>query len=76
MGRFGGWLEAGSLGLQYSFLLTRKVIDSLDSKATEELERVLARLIDPQGRSYLRQELIDRFDFPDDRPDPEAWLDP
>jgi hypothetical protein len=72
----GGWLEAGSLGLQYSFLLTHKVIESLDSKAVEDLERTLARLIDPQGRSYFRQELIDRFDFPDDRPDPEAWLDP
>jgi hypothetical protein len=72
----GGWLEAGSLGLQYSFLLTNKIINSLDSKAIEELERGLARLIDPQGRSYFRQELIDRFDFPDDRPDPEAWLDP
>ncbi|NBC08093.1 MAG: hypothetical protein GVY26_12945 [Bacteroidetes bacterium] len=56
--------------------MTHKVIESLDSKAVEDLERTLARLIDPQGRSYFRQELIDRFDFPDDRPDPEAWLDP
>jgi len=71
-----GWLEAGSLGLQYSFLLTNQLIDRLDPEAAEELERVLARLIDPRGRSYLRTELVDRFDFPDDRPDPEAWLDP
>ena len=59
-----GWLEAGGKMAQYAIRLTSTITDNLNGK-TEELDKLLDLIINPNQVSFTEQELIERFQYPD-----------
>lgn len=59
-----GWLEASGKMSQYAIRLTGSISDNLNGK-TEELDKLLDLIINPNQLSFTEQELIERFHYPD-----------
>ncbi len=59
-----GRLEAGGKMVQYAIRLTSTITDNLNGK-TEELDKLLDLIINPNQLSFTEQELIERFQYPD-----------
>lgn len=60
-----GWLEAGSVTARYSIHKTNAILNSINVAALEELNHLLHKIIDPQGRVFTQSDLIEQYDFPD-----------
>jgi hypothetical protein len=49
----------------FSYIVTKNISESLKSKATK-LKSILALFIDPFGKKFTMEELINNFDFPEE----------
>lgn len=63
-----GAMEMGSLNRRFSYRLTRQAVDAIRPHL-DEIDGILAQIIDPEGRGVLEDDLVDHFSFPLDPPE-------
>lgn len=63
-----GWLEAGSITSRFSIYLTESITVNLEGKYFE-LDRALELYINPRGLSFTKEELISKYNFPNENLD-------